>query len=198
MHIICKKIKLLCTCELLTDMVNCLKQKYSHSSKEISVFSIPSVKTELEYFHKYFVICPVDKASKNVSIICKRFYLETILNECIDNSLSYDHIVNLTVENICKKQKFFMSEKLKLNIDLVKKDDTLPHIFLFPKFHKPKLSQRFVVSYACCSIKPVAQRLTLGLKAINAQICRYCSMLFKVTGIKRNWIIDSKVVMLLF
>ena len=73
--------------ELLTDMVNCLKQKYSHSSKEISIFSIPSVKIELEYFHKYFVICPVDKASKNVSIICKRFYLETILNECIDNCI---------------------------------------------------------------------------------------------------------------
>ena len=100
--------------ELLTDMVNCLKQKYSHSSKEISVFSIPSVKTELEYFHKYFVICPVDKASKNVSIICKRFYLEPILNECIDNSLSYDHIVNLTVEDICKKQNFLCRKNLNL------------------------------------------------------------------------------------
>ena len=118
------------------------------------------------------------------------------MNECVDNSLSYDHIVNLTVEDICKKQKFFMSEKLKLNIDLVKKDDTLPLIFLFPKFHKPKLSQRFVISYACCFIKPVAQRLTLGLKAIYAQICRYCSMLFKVTGIKRNWIIDSNAPLL--
>ena len=26
--------------------------------------------------------------------------------------------------------------------------DILPHIVLFPKFHKPELSQRFVVSYA--------------------------------------------------
>ena len=87
-----------------------------------------------------------------------------------------------------------MSEKLKLNIDLVKKDDTLPHIFLFPKFYKTKLSQRFVVWYACFSIKPVAQQLTLGLKVIYAQICIYCSTLFKVPSIKRNWIIDSNAI----
>ena len=53
-----------------------------------------------------------------------------------------------------------------------------------------------MVSYASCTIKPVAQRLTLGLKAIYTQICSYSRMLFKVTGIKRNWIIDSNTPLL--
>ena len=57
------------------------------------------------------------------------------------------------------------------------------HILLLPKFHKPKLSQTFVVSYAICTIKPLAKRLTLGLKAVYFKICSYSRMLLKVTGI---------------
>ena len=61
----------------------------------------------------------------------------------------------------------------------------MPHIVLFPKFHKPKLSQsaKVVVSYAKCIIKPLARNIRLGLKAVYNQICRYSNMIFKVTGL---------------
>ena len=36
------------------------------------------VKKELEFFHKYFVLCPVDKASKNVAVIF--YYHESALS----------------------------------------------------------------------------------------------------------------------
>ena len=35
----------------------------------------------LEALQKKFVIVPIDKASNNVAIICKRYYVEVILNE---------------------------------------------------------------------------------------------------------------------
>ena len=84
----------------------------------------------------------------------------------------------------------FIKDDLNIK-EHVSNDNSLPHIVLFPKFHKPKLSQRFVVSYASCTIKPVAERVTLGLKAVYSQICSYSRMIFKVTGIKRNWIINN-------
>ena len=62
-----------------------------------------------------------------------------------------------------------------------------------PKFHKPKLSQRFVVSYAKCIIKPLARNITLGFKAVYNQICRYSNMIFKVYGINRNWIANNNI-----
>ena len=68
---------------LLVDTINELKVKHSSIKKVSSVFADPSVKTELEYLKKYFVICPVDKANKNVAIICKSYYLSKILNECV-------------------------------------------------------------------------------------------------------------------
>ena len=40
---------------------------------------------ELAFIRKYFVLCPVDKATKNVAIICKQYYLSDILQECQSN-----------------------------------------------------------------------------------------------------------------
>ena len=80
---------------------------------------------------------------------------------------------------------------VRLGINTDDLSNNLPHIFLLPKFHKPQLSQRFVVSYYNCFIKPLAKVLTTGLKAIYFKICSYSNMMYKVTGIKRNWIIKN-------
>ena len=45
----------------------------------------PDVKDDLRSLHKRFVFVPTDKASNNISIICKKFYLDTLLKEA-----SYD------------------------------------------------------------------------------------------------------------
>ena len=66
---------------------------------------------------------------------------------------------------------------------------SLPHMFSSPKFHKSSLKFRYVISYSECSIKPLAVKITLALKAIYSEICRYTNMLYKVTGVNRNWVI---------
>ena len=58
-----------------------------------------------------------------------------------------------------------------------------------PKFHKPVLKFRYVISYSKCSIIPLALKVSLGLKAVYSEICRYTKMLNIVTGVSRNWII---------
>ena len=61
------------------------------------------------------------------------------------NSVSYNNISDLNILDICQKQKIFMNDNFKLNGSNIENYiDELPHIVLFPKFHKPKLSQRFV------------------------------------------------------
>ena len=174
--------------ELLSETIVDLKETYGQIRKAKSVFSDESVIMELEYFHKYFVICPIDKASKNVAIICKRLYLDTLLTECRTNVSSYS-TVDISLNDILDKQKDFLKSNINAKVENL--DMMLPHIILFPKFHKPVFSQRFIVSYASCMIKPLARLLTKGLKAIYNQICSYSNMIFKVTGINRNWIIKN-------
>ena len=38
-------------------------------------------------------------------------------------------------------------------------------------------------------VKPLAVKVYLALKAIYSEISRYTKMLYKVTGVNRNWII---------
>ena len=87
-----------------------------------------------------------------------------------------------------------MSNSSQINVSSL--DNSLPHIVLFTKFHKPILSQRCVVSYANCTVKPLAKGLTLALKAVYKKICSYSDIIFKVTGINRNWIIDNNTKLL--
>ena len=39
------------------------------------------IKEYLDSLHKNFVLVPIDKAANNISIICKRFYVQVILKE---------------------------------------------------------------------------------------------------------------------
>jgi hypothetical protein len=175
--------------EIVLEDINMLKAKYNLNYHVKSAFSDNDLNTELNYFHEFFVLCPIDKASKNVAIICKKYYVETIINECRLNTKSYSDVSTLSIDDIYSEQLQYL-KRIGLKSDV---KDSLPHMVLFPKFHKPKLSQRFVVSYANCIIKPLAGNITLGLKAVYNQICRYSNMIFKVTGINRNWIVNNNV-----
>ena len=62
-------------------------------------------------------------------------------------------------------------------------------MFSSPKFHEPSLKLRYVIFYFNCSIKPFAVKVPLALQAIYSEISRYTKMLYKVTGVNRNWII---------
>ena len=113
-----------------------------------------------------------------------KYYIETIINDCRLNIKSYSNIYTLKVNNFyCEQLRYLKSIGLESDVK-----DILPHIVLFPK-----LSQRFMVSYAKCIIKPLARNITLGLKAVYNQICRYSNMIFKITGINRNWIVNNNV-----
>lgn len=185
--------------ELIIEDIICLEKRYNLNKSSIkfsSVFKDHQVKEDLESLHNKFVFCPVDKATKNVAIVCKKYYLSTILSECLENNDSYDNVTNISnVNELCSFQENFTKKSDLLRID-DKVFNRLPHIVLFPKFHKPKLSQRFVVSYANCAIKNLARCVTFGLKEIYKQVCSYSNMIFKVTGINRNWIIDNNVPLL--
>ena len=74
------------------------------------------MEAELKYFHEHFVLCPVDKASKNIAIICKKYYIETILNECMKNTLSYCHVEDTGLDDIGNEIKEFIKDKVGLDV----------------------------------------------------------------------------------
>ena len=66
---------------LLQCSISNLKCRYSEKKKFSSIFNDTNVKECLNNIHDKFVVCPVDKASKNFAVICKIFYKNLILRE---------------------------------------------------------------------------------------------------------------------
>ena len=163
-----------------------LKLRYSFKLQQKSVFRIDEACKELEFIRKHFVLCPVDKATKNVAIICKQYYLSNIIHECQSNE-GIDEVSGDREINDINRVIYEFLEEVGIKVD--SKNENLPHMFSSPKFHKPNLKFRYVISYVNCSLKPLAIKISLALKAVYSEISRYSNMLFKVTGVNRNWVI---------
>ena len=77
------------------------KLRNAASGKFNNVLSKKKVQQDLEILKQKFVFVPVDKASKNVAIICKKYYLQSLSNELqntptfrLDNSSEEEVIAN--------------------------------------------------------------------------------------------------------
>ena len=55
------------------------KNKHKRASKE--VLKTQSVIDDLNQLQEKYVFVPTDKAANNISVICKQFYIKTMLNE---------------------------------------------------------------------------------------------------------------------
>ena len=49
-----------------------------HKYKQFHALSSLDIRTALENVHKDFVVVPIDKATGNIVLICKRFYASVI------------------------------------------------------------------------------------------------------------------------
>ena len=53
--------------------------------------SSPDVKNSLDNIHEVFVVVPIDKATGNIDLVCKRFYASVITRELgLSNNSSTD------------------------------------------------------------------------------------------------------------
>ena len=65
--------------ELVVERISSLKEKI-RSPKQKSL-NDPDVKDTLGRLHDDFVSVPADKAANNVIVVCKRYYIETLIKE---------------------------------------------------------------------------------------------------------------------
>ena len=52
-----------------------------HKYKQFDALSSPDIRAALENVHKDFVVVPIDKATENIALICKRFSASDIAKE---------------------------------------------------------------------------------------------------------------------
>ena len=68
----------------------------SVNTRSESIFRDPDVVRELSHLHENFVIVPADKASINYTFVCKRHYVDILIEELELHSLPWNPTYNLT------------------------------------------------------------------------------------------------------
>ena len=81
--------------------------KHFVNTRHESIFSYPDVVKELSRLHENFVIVPADKTSNNYTFVCKRYYVDILIEELGLHLLPGNPIYNLT--------DFSASEVLDIN-----------------------------------------------------------------------------------
>ena len=175
--------------ELVDLRINVLKSKRVPSTTK-PVLQDEEVLSFLSDIHDKFVIVPIDKASNNVAIICKRFYIQKLLSEVGipgDTSPTYklsDYEPSEVIENnnlLCEKFGITLEERLK----------TLPFMYWLPKMHYSPSRARFIVASSSCSTKPLSKFASSIYKHIFSQVRNFHTKSTFYKNYNRFWVIEN-------
>ena len=115
-------------------------------SPKQKILSDPDVKDTLRRLHDDFVLVPADKAANNVIVVCKKYYIETLIKELginttnISPNSTYIRSTDSFHEILKSHCKFIES----VGLEMSEEDKNLPYLYWTPKLHKVPFKHRFI------------------------------------------------------
>ena len=132
-----------------------------------------------------FVIVPVDKASNNIGIVCKFFYIQKLIVK-INNSGNFQ--VSLISKDAIMNN---YSSMLKSKYNITNTLPSLPYLFWIPKFHKTPVDFRYITSGRHTVTNVLSKQISICLKHLLNIERTNCKFLHKFDNIKNHYIIDN-------
>ena len=175
--------------ELVDGRIRTLKSRNVPSATK-QILQDQEVLQSLSELHSKFVIVPIDKAANNVAIICKRFYIQKLLNEVGipgDSSPTYqlsDCDPNIVIETnalLCENFGVTLEERLKY----------LPFMYWLPKMHYNPPRARFIIASSSCSTKPLSKLTSSIFKHIFNQVHNFHQKSTFYKNYNRFWVIEN-------
>lgn len=184
------------TQKVMKEVVKKVQRLRKSTKKYRSVLNSPKTKHLLSELQKKYVFVPTDKASNNISIVCKKFYIQKameelgILMESIPEQKdgSTYVLVDKDQETIIKQHKRYM----KSNFAKEEIPEKFPFLYWIPKMHKKPFSkQRYIAASYSCTTKFLSSTLTKCLKLVEKQHRIICQRFSNNYGINPMWILHS-------
>lgn len=173
------------------------KKRQRHFSDSIvkKVLNREDVKKELSTLHRDFVLLPTDKAQNNISIVCKKIFIDSLLKEVNFECKELKDQKSSTYESVKLDRKEILSNHQdfsnRFNIRTEKNQLFLPFLFWTPKMHKQPVKHRFICASYACTTKPISSVLTKVLKLIYESHKIYCERINGYTNYNCMWIIQN-------
>ena len=154
-------------------------------------FSDPDVVKELSRLHVNFVIVPADKASNNYTFVCKRYYVDILIEELGLHLLPGNPTYNLkdfSASDVFDNHKSVLTS---FGIQTTDEELDLPYIYWIPKMHKNPYKHRFIAGSSKCSTKPLSILLTKLLTHIKQGLQKYWETSYTRSGVNQMWILKN-------
>ena len=165
--------------------------KHSVNTRYESIFRDPDVVHELSRLHENFVIVPADKASNNYTFVCKKHYVDILIEELGLHSLPGNPTYNLSDFSASEVLDNHKSVLTSFGIQTNNEELDLPYIYWIPKMHKNPYKHRFIAGSSKCSTKPLSILLTKLLTHIKQGLQKYCKTAYSRSGINQMWILKN-------
>ena len=173
----------------IEERISKLKQNFKQPTGK--VLQNVDVKACLSDLHNKYVFVPADKAPNNIIIICKRYYLETLIKELgLDNcstptrNSTYTSC-QMSPEDIVNTHNTFMKS---LGMEVSDNDKRLPYLYWTLKLHKSSVKHHFIAGSSKCTTKQLSSLLT---KMLMTGLEKYCSIKTSHTGVNNMWILKN-------
>ena len=165
-----------------------------YANKHMDCLLSPDVKNALDNIHKDFVVVPIDKATGNIALVCKRFYASVITRELgLSNNSStntYKNAGGLSANG--RIDENIKDLKIKFGIENIPiENHRLSNIYWMPKMHKNPIKARFIKVSPKSSIRSLARTITSVFRLFFRQIqtcndrCRF------FTGVNTFWVVQN-------
>ena len=183
--------------EIVNNRIEFFSTKHPHMFIESEdILKKESVKTELRKLNKKYIICSIDKASKNFAFVCKKFYVLTLLKELGFDCSSLSWSGNETYFPCDLDESKYVEQisstlLTKFNLNVEGNNMCLPHIFWNPKLHKNPYKARFIAGAKQCASKPLNILVNCCLRLLRKYFKKYCQTIYNNSGINFFWSIES-------
>ena len=160
--------------ELVTDCISDLKGHFK--SPKCKVLDQPDVKDTLHKLQTNYVLVPADKAANIVIIVCKRYYIDTLVKELGINNVNISNPTYIPIDNsfetIVKSHNQFITS---VGLEMSEEGQSLSYLYWTPKLHKSPYKHRFIAGSNKCMTKDLSCLLTKVLSTIKDGLVRYCN-----------------------
>ena len=156
--------------------------------------SSPDVKNASDNIHKDFVVVPIDKATGNIALVCKRFYGSVTTGELgLNNNSStdiYNNAGGLSRNDIIHGN--IRDLKINFGIDNIPiENHRLPNMYWLPKMHKNPTKARFIIASPKSSIRPLVRTITSIFRLFFRQMQTYNNKCRFLTGVNTFWVVQN-------
>ena len=153
---------------------------------------LKDVKDTLHKLHANYVLVPADKAANNVIIVCKKYYIDTLVKELRINNANINNPIYIPIddsfETIMKSHNQFITS---VGLEISEKEQNLPYLYWTPKLHKSPYKHRFIAGSSKCTTKDLSCLLAKVLSTIKDGLVRYYNTKTSCNGVNNMWILKN-------